>query len=91
MIVDHDEDGPVRATYIWIDGALPPDFERRLLGELLALSEPVGLGAVVANIRKRENMDAILDEGMRLASHDHRGRRHRERRLLLRLCLRPSH
>lgn len=75
MIVDHDRDGGLDVTYIWIDDGLPPEFERRLLNELLALSEPVGLGAIEAHVRKDDAINAILDEGLRQAAHDHRGRR----------------
>jgi hypothetical protein len=78
MIVDHDRDGDLDVTYIWIDEALPADFERRLLNELLALSEPVGLGVVEAHARNGEAFEGILDEGLRTAAHDHRGRRHHD-------------
>ncbi|MFU0505268.1 hypothetical protein [Pseudaminobacter sp. NGMCC 1.201702] len=75
MIVDHEREGERTVTYIWIDEVLPADFERRLLNELLALSEPVGLGAIEALARKGDAFSAILDEGLHQASHDHRGRR----------------
>ncbi|TYR36423.1 hypothetical protein FY036_00960 [Mesorhizobium microcysteis] len=78
MIVDHDQDGELSVTYIWINERVPPEFERRLLNELLALSEPVGLGAIEAHGRKGEALNAILDEGLREAAHDHRGRRRQD-------------
>lgn len=76
-MIDYDvyEDGDGKVTYVWIDEVLPPDFERRLLTELLALSEPVGFGAVEALGRKSETMDAILDEGLQKAAFNHRGHR----------------
>ncbi|MDH6233782.1 hypothetical protein M2281_004395 [Mesorhizobium soli] len=75
MIVDHDHDAGLSVTYIWINERLPPVFERRLLNELLALSEPVGLGVIEAHVRKGNTINSILDEGLRQAAHDHRGRR----------------
>lgn len=77
MIVDQEQEGDRTVTYIWIDEVLPANFERWLLNELLALSEPVGLGAIEAYARKGDDVfNAVLDEGLREAAHNHRGRRH---------------
>lgn len=78
MIVDHDRESHQDVTYIWIDEKMPANFERRLLNELLALSEPAGLGAVEAHARKSHAFNTILDEGLYGATHDHRGKRHRD-------------
>lgn len=68
MIIEHrhyehcDQD----VVYIWIDEALPPDFERRLLMELLALAGPRWFGSTEA-----PGIDAVIDEGLRKAAQKH--------------------
>lgn len=60
---------------IWLDEALSPSFPHDLLNELLALSKPVGLGAIEADGHRNASLTAILGEAVRHAGHDHRGRR----------------
>lgn len=73
MIIEHhhneycDED----VVYIWIDEALPPDFERRLLMELLALADPHRFGSRDASGRRDESAYAIIDAGLRKAAQWH--------------------
>lgn len=76
MIEGYEElGGHKRIVYVWIDEPLPVDFDRLLLLELLMLAEPVGLGAFEALARKSERLDAILDEALVQAAHNHRGKR----------------
>lgn len=73
MIIKHhhnkycDED----VVYIWIDEVLPPDFERRLLMELLALAGPRRFGSTEAPGRNADSIDAVIDEGLRKAVQKH--------------------
>ncbi|WP_234186699.1 hypothetical protein [Shinella sp. NM-101] len=75
MIIEHhhneycDED----VVYIWIDEALPPDFERRLLMELLALADPHRFGSRDASGRRDESTYAVIEEELQRAAYN-RGR-----------------
>lgn len=50
--------------YVFIEPPTNPEFERRLLMELLAIARPVGLGAIEAMGRRLEEIDDTLREGL---------------------------
>lgn len=60
---------------IWLPDELPDDFPKRLLNELVALAEPVGLGAIEAYGRRGESLEGLLDTAVRAAGMDQRGQR----------------
>lgn len=62
-------------SLIWLDEALPSDFTRRLLIELIAIASPVGLGAIEASARKHDPLDALIDGAIHQAGTDSRGER----------------
>lgn len=79
MIVDRITFGEPEAgeiwCRIWLDEPVPDDFAERLLVELLAFGEPVGLGVVEAFARRKENLSDIITEAVHKAAHTPHGRR----------------
>lgn len=75
MIIEHhhneysDED----VVYVWIDETLPPDFERRLLIELLALADPRRFGSRDASGRRDGSAYAVMEKELQRAAYNHGG------------------
>jgi hypothetical protein len=62
-------------SIIWLDNALPSDFAKRLLNELLGIASPIGLGAIEASARKHEPLDTLIEGAVFQAGSDSRGQR----------------
>ncbi|MCJ8506615.1 hypothetical protein MUU53_01675 [Rhizobium lemnae] len=60
---------------IWLTPRPDEDFPNRLLNELLAISSPVGLGNIEAASRRRDALNAIIIQGVGIASLNNHGER----------------